>query len=932
MSVQEYRDSVKITRLDPLGSDNIKAPTIEFESGQIELKKDNILRYQDSSGDYQVWKNGAWVSITDTIDTTLYQAAVTSLVSGGNVSRKNQREVTVSAGKGKIVDSWTDTQNVGVQNLQWADTDHQIASIGTEFGAVAIAVDSTSAIVDLPFPLTESQWRDYVVLAFVYYYQVDIHDVTPVPHVANQQQLAFYDYIEYIGLPTRRTGITVEEVTRQRQVYVTSGKVFQPGINWFVNKKSPNTYSFPDYGDASTPIALDVLLQDGTLSAQTQDIPFSWDDGSGTPVLLTGTQATIHYVYAIFGGQHVIQLGQKTYTDGVAARQALSADAADTTPFPGASAAILLAQIWVQNNAADFTDPDRAGINNSVTTVGGGVAVSTQTFLQLGDTPATYAGEAGKFLRVKSDESALEFSSVGASAESIQKEYTQAAHGFTVGTWVYEKTDGTWDRAQSDNLATLKIGMVIDAPTLSTFIVMTYGVFTYAAPHGLNVGATYYLSPSIAGSVELTAPITPGTYQQACVEVLSPSQVKVIDQAVVDNTPARSASPIGVTIPAYQTGYDYQPGDMFEFRGSYYKVLSAINSAPVVPPYSSIIDMGVGKSSSYRLSVTSGADIWVRLCVIQPHTVGSLFIGGDGSGMVMDFSFTDNQFSATTNFSNESNVQFNHVVVLQPAVGNPASVWVKLYTLAVDWLVDFRFHGASASDRPISFSQPLDKQTGDPAGVTLLEYRDLPQNDTGNFPKGSTGSAVDPTPLGTVIQSLLTEAQFNTNVPNAATAWVLCDGRDISTSQFAAWTGVNNVPDLRGGYLRMAGQNASNAAWDGGTLKGYQEDKTAMPDTAFTASSNTTGNHYHSKGGYDSDPYDDIVQKYHSYTAGNPSPLMTNKNKWEDPYSGGNHAEGPEPELATSTDGDHSHTITVSGGDTETRPKTYSVNFFMKIN
>jgi hypothetical protein len=160
---------------------------------------------------------------------------------------------------------------------------------------------------------------------------------------------------------------------------------------------------------------------------------------------------------------------------------------------------------------------------------------------------------------------------------------------------------------------------------------------------------------------------------------------------------------------------------------------------------------------------------------------------------------------------------------------------------------------------------------------------------------------------------------------------VLCDGRDISTSQFAAWTGVNNVPDLRGGYLRMAGQNASNAAWDGGTLKGYQEDKTAMPDTAFTASSNTTGRHYHSKFVYDSER-DDIPEQYHSYTAGNPSPPMAGMYKHEDPYAGGNQAEGPESELATSRDGDHSHTITVSGGDTETRPKTYSVNFFMKIN
>jgi hypothetical protein len=449
---------------------------------------------------------------------------------------------------------------------------------------------------------------------------------------------------------------------------------------------------------------------------------------------------------------------------------------------------------------------------------------------------------------------------------------------------------------------------------------MTYGIFTYAAPHGLNVGATYYLSPSIAGTLQITAPITPGTYQQACVEVLSATQVKVIDQAVVDNTPARSASPIGVTIPAYQTGQNYQTGDMFEFRGSYYKVISNINTAPTTPPYSSVIDMGVGKSSSYRQSVVSGADIWVRLCVLQPHTVGSIFVGGDGSAMVMSFSFTDSKFIATSNYSNEGNVQFNHVKVLQPAVGNPASVWVKLYTLAVDWLVDFRFHGASASDRPISFAQPLDKQTGDPTGVVLLEYNDLPQNDTGNFPKGTTGTAVDPTPLGTVIQSMLTEAQFNANIPNAATAWVLCDGRDISTSQFSTWTGVNNVPDLRGAYIRMAGQNASNASWNGGTLKDYQEDSTKKPTTNFTGATANDGNHFHSiKVGNPGNFWDAAGEQY------NVAMDNAQGGTWKTNSDSGGTIVG--------NDGHHAHNLTVSGGgDAETRPKTYALNFFMKIN
>ena len=42
---------------------------------------------------------------------------------------------------------------------------------------------------------------------------------------------------------------------------------------------------------------------------------------------------------------------------------------------------------------------------------------------------------------------------------------------------------------------------------------------------------------------------------------------------------------------------------------------------------------------------------------------------------------------------------------------------------------------------------------------------------------------------------------------------------------------------------------------------------------------------------------------------------------------------GDKKWLYTDTSGNHNHTVTInSGGDTETRPKTYSVNYFIKIN
>lgn len=54
-------------------------------------------------------------------------------------------------------------------------------------------------------------------------------------------------------------------------------------------------------------------------------------------------------------------------------------------------------------------------------------------------------------------------------------------------------------------------------------------------------------------------------------------------------------------------------------------------------------------------------------------------------------------------------------------------------------------------------------------------------------------------PLGTVIQSYLNEAQFQAI---RGTDWVLMDGRDVTGSDYAALTGNTTIPDARGRYLR----------------------------------------------------------------------------------------------------------------------------------
>jgi hypothetical protein len=153
--------------------------------------------------------------------------------------------------------------------------------------------------------------------------------------------------------------------------------------------------------------------------------------------------------------------------------------------------------------------------------------------------------------------------------------------------------------------------------------------------------------------------------------------------------------------------------------------------------------------------------------------------------------------------------------------------------------------------------------------------------------------------VGDIKQSILTEPQFKAMLGADADDWCLADGRDVSGSTYATLTGQNNVPDLRGAFLRMAGQNAGNIAWNGGTLNAYQEDATARPKTPFKT--DNPGDHTHPNG-------------TGSQINSDGGPNW--KSGFDKAYTGGA--------------GSHTHYIT-EGGDTETRPKNYGVNFFIKI-
>ena len=158
----------------------------------------------------------------------------------------------------------------------------------------------------------------------------------------------------------------------------------------------------------------------------------------------------------------------------------------------------------------------------------------------------------------------------------------------------------------------------------------------------------------------------------------------------------------------------------------------------------------------------------------------------------------------------------------------------------------------------------------------------------------SNGSAwnsfADQSAVGDIKASMLTEAQYQAEF---GSEWILADGRLVTGSDYHSITGIVNIPDLRGVFLR--GKN-------NGRSDGNQN-----PDGDLTL------------GQFTDDKYEAHA---HSYT--------------DQYWNGQNTGSIPENNLASNTGNRPVYNTdtksTVPSGQNETAPKSVTVNYFIKIN
>lgn len=183
-------------------------------------------------------------------------------------------------------------------------------------------------------------------------------------------------------------------------------------------------------------------------------------------------------------------------------------------------------------------------------------------------------------------------------------------------------------------------------------------------------------------------------------------------------------------------------------------------------------------------------------------------------------------------------------------------------------------------------------------------------------------------PVGSVVDSMLTESQFQTEIGNLSSPyiWVLADGRNVAGSAYAILTGNTTIPDLRA-VLTRGKDNGRGLNPDGDlTLGTYTADKYLSHNHGVTdpGHAHTLTDTGHSHG-----------LTYSGLGLG--AYLRVNA------YQGGSNISGTDAtgtnqltvasnqsniSLFSNTTG---VTTNLSGGN-ETAPKTVTVNKFIRIN
>lgn len=334
---------------------------IDIKVQQLELSPDwEILAYSGIGSS----NSGGESNITDL---KFREPIFTGVHNGGELSKgTGNLDIHINAGSGFIIDSTSDPSNISHIDVSWDNIDFTITALSTtsyELHNIYIDSDSNLHTVAIQNESPENIY-DYIRLGWIDINKNIIIGVNTAPNIVGQTSANISDLYHYLDDSSISKGLRVKP-SSGLNIFVESGEIIVPGINWENNRKDHNRLQIDQSGDETNPITLNFFNKLGEIVLDPQtDLPKYYDDSNNDLHPLTGGESVIHYLYFSAAG-YTIQLGQTAYTDFADAYRNLDEDKERFTFAPCANVKgrnILLAQIVISKLAENFVNKSLADI------------------------------------------------------------------------------------------------------------------------------------------------------------------------------------------------------------------------------------------------------------------------------------------------------------------------------------------------------------------------------------------------------------------------------------------------------------------------------------------------------------------------------------------------------------------------------------------
>ena len=324
-------------------------------------------------------------------DVSFRESAISGLEQGGGLSGNGATAITVEAGNGEIIDSYSDPEDQATIDVSWIQQTYDLLAnagmpVVTGLGITDIGIDVNGLVVNAPNGFSSAQRRDLIKLGSVQYQDQVITGVLTAPVVSNQVGNTLLDLIDYIelgsrikGMVLRPTDVSLAELSMWRD----SGSIFIVGGNYAVAKNDQNVRAIVAAGTALVPFAdfYPILYNNGTtqLLAAVSVVPTGQFEqgGAGSLDNIANGKTVIHYLFESMTGDRFMVYAQQEYDDHATAVTNLFADRASTLFPVETDKMILMGQIVVDKNASVWGVTAEIFPLDSATSSGSGAGSAT---------------------------------------------------------------------------------------------------------------------------------------------------------------------------------------------------------------------------------------------------------------------------------------------------------------------------------------------------------------------------------------------------------------------------------------------------------------------------------------------------------------------------------------------------------------------------